>query len=77
MPDRFYGSVELDRPNGLKTAENAPNYPPEKCRFRVAMLGVCHYNAHAIRRPAWKQYYHMRHPPPVSPMDVAFLVPEA
>ena len=41
------------------------------------MHRVCHYNAHAIRRSAWKQYYHKRHPPPVSPMDVAFLVPEA
>jgi hypothetical protein len=21
----------------------------------IAMLGACHYNAHAIHRPAWKQ----------------------
>ena len=41
------------------------------------MFGPCHYNAHAIYRPAWKYQNHMRHKPPVSPMDVAFLVPEA
>ncbi len=41
------------------------------------MFGPCHYNAHAIYRPAWKYRNHMRHKPPVSPMDVAFLVPEA
>ena len=36
-----------------------------------------HYNAHAIYRPAWKDQNLKRHQPPVSPMDVAFLVPEA
>ena len=41
------------------------------------MFRPCHYNAHAIYRPAWKDRNHMRHKPPVSPMDVAFLVPEA
>ena len=41
------------------------------------MHGACHYNAHAIYRPAWKCQNHMRHKPPVSPTDVAFLVPEA
>ncbi len=35
------------------------------------------YNAHAIYRPAWKDQNLKRHQPPVSPMDVAFLVPEA
>ena len=41
------------------------------------MPGVGHYNAHAYRRPAWIRYQDKRHKPPVSPMDVAFLVPEA
>jgi len=45
--------------------------------FLIALFGPCHYNAHAIYRPAWKDQNHMRHKPPVSPMDVAFLVPEA
>ena len=35
------------------------------------------YNAHAIYRPAWKDQNLKRHQPPVNPMDVAFLVPEA
>ncbi len=35
------------------------------------------YNAHAIYRPAWKDQNLKRHQPPVSPTDVAFLVPEA
>ena len=30
----------------------------------VAMPGVCHYNAHAICRPAWKHLDHERHTPP-------------
>ena len=41
------------------------------------MQWACHYNAHAIYRPAWKDENHSRHQPPESPMDVAFLVPEA
>ena len=41
------------------------------------MFGPCHYNAHAIYRPAWKYQNHKRHKPPVTPMAVAFLVPEA
>jgi len=41
------------------------------------MFRPCYYNAHAIYRPAWTHQYHTRHKPPVSPMDVAFLVPEA
>jgi len=45
--------------------------------FRIALFRPCHYNAHAIYRPAWKDQNHKRHKPPVSPMDVAFLVPEA
>jgi len=45
--------------------------------FRIAMIGPCHYNAHAIYRPAWKYQNHKRHKPPVNPMAVAFLVPEA
>jgi len=40
------------------------------------MYGACNYNAHAIRRPAWNHFDHTRHPPPVIPMEVAFLVPE-
>ena len=54
---------------------------PGKCclkwGIRIALLRRCHYNAHAIYRPAWKHRNPMRHKPPVSPMDVAFLVPEA
>ena len=45
--------------------------------FRVALPWGPHYNAHAIYRPAWKDQNLKRHQPPVSPMDVAFLVPEA
>jgi hypothetical protein len=41
------------------------------------MAGVGHYNAHAYYRPAWNRNQDKRHKPPVSPMDVAFLVPEA
>jgi hypothetical protein len=46
-------------------------------RFLVAMAGAEHYNAHAYRRPAWIRIQDTRHKPPVIPMDVAFLVPEA
>jgi len=60
-------------PQSLKNNRKTP-FP---ARFRIAMFGPCHYNAHAIYRPAWKYQNHMRHKPPVSPMDVAFLVPEA
>jgi hypothetical protein len=61
----------------LKISAKMAEIAPQKRPFRIAMLRVCHYNAHAIHRPAWKHDYHTRHPPPVSPMDVAFLVPEA
>ncbi len=40
------------------------------------MPGGCNYNARAVYRPAWIPRKNMRHKPPVSPMDVAFLVPE-
>ena len=61
----------------LKCAPRPIERDPPETPFRVAMYRVCHYNAHAIRRLAWNHNYHKRHPPPVSPMDVAFLVPEA
>ena len=41
------------------------------------MLGAGHYNARAIFKVRLLTPNHTRHQPPVSPMDVAFLVPEA
>jgi hypothetical protein len=57
--------------------KTGPKERSRKCLQCIAMYGVYNYNAHAIRRLAWNHFDHTRHPPPVIPMEVAFLVPEA